>query len=585
MAKVDQQGRIEGRFALLIAARDRDPAANQIERLTFRRGRLPSDRGWRQGLGKLVDQASGQGRLGLLHGLERPQRIAVRIGGAGGVQPIADLVGPRQADAGEHGTATINEQTIRFMRGAPANALIDISNLPARRQRGAIDARCVPHLEWAAQRQSRKSVTSLPASPDARDFLRSLFRAALGAADPAVRIPPHLPPRPRGRTVVVGGGKAASSMAAAVEAHWQGELSGLVICPHGYGSPSKAIEIAEAAHPVPDGAGERAVRRMLGLLEGLTEDDLVLALISGGGSALMSLPAAGITLADKREVTRALLMCGAPIDEFNCVRKHLSGIKGGRLATAAWPTPVHALIMSDVPGDRSCGDCLGTHCRRPHHPSGAGAGDPLTATSSISRSRSARTRNPVSSRPRSPATAPVEEHADLGFQAGRSIDRGRRGRRAAGADAGPARRHHRGPAGDARAFAGIAIAAARSGMRAAAPCVLISGGETTVTVHGKGKGGRNREFALGLAVALAGRHGISALACDTDGIDGSPDAAGAIVLPDTLARAAAIGLDARAALLNNDAGGFFDALGDQIVTGPTRTNVNDFRAIFIPAGS
>ncbi len=451
---------------------------------------------------------------------------------------------------------------------------------------GAIDALAVQNLQCILnQPQSRTPVASPPAVPDVRAFLLSLFRAALAAADPAVRVPPHLPPPPRGRTVVVGGGKAASSMAAAVEAHWRGPLSGLVISPHGYGLPTRSIAIAEAAHPVPDGAGERAVRRMLELLEGLGEDDLVLALISGGGSALMSLPAEGLTLADKREVTRALLLCGAPIDEFNCVRKHLSGIKGGRLAAAAWPAPVHALIVSDVPGDDPAVIA-----------SGPTVGDPTTSADALAildrykldipfavraylkspgsetpkpgDPRLARSTLTVVSRPAEALVAAAEAARAAGVTPvllGDTIE-------------GEARQV-------GRALAGIALAAARSGMPVPPPCVLISGGETTVTVQGRGRGGRNREFALGLAVALAGRHGIAAIACDTDGIDGAADAAGALVLPDTLARAAANGLDARAALLNNDAGSFFDALGDQVVTGPTRTNVNDFRAIYIPAAS
>ncbi|HEY1720316.1 MAG TPA: glycerate kinase [Magnetospirillaceae bacterium] len=422
----------------------------------------------------------------------------------------------------------------------------------------------------------------MPASIDARSFLLSLFQAALTAADPLQRVPPHLPKPPRGRTIVVGGGKAASSMAAAVEAHWQGPLSGLVICPHGYGLPTKHIEIAEAAHPVPDVNGERAAQRMLGLLDGLSEDDLVLALISGGGSALMGLPAPGLSLADKREVTKGLLICGAPIDEINCVRKHLSGIKGGRLAAAAWPAPVHALIVSDVPGDDPAVIA-----------SGPTVGDPTTrqqalaildrykldipfAVRSYLKSPESETPKPDDPRLRKSTLQVVSRPAEA-LSAAAEVAR------AAGVTPILLGDTIEGESREvARAFAGMAISSVRAGMPAKPPCVLISGGETTVTVRGRGKGGRDREFALGLAIAVAGRHGIAAIACDTDGIDGSADAAGALVLPDTLARAAANGLDARAALANNDAGGFFDALGDQVVTGPTRTNVNDFRAIYIP---
>ena len=422
----------------------------------------------------------------------------------------------------------------------------------------------------------------MPAPADARSFLLSLFHAALTAADPAVRLPQHLPRPPRGRTVVVGGGKAAGAMAAAVEAHWAGPLSGLVICPYGYALPTSSIEVAEASHPVPDAAGQRAAARMLASLEGLTEDDLVLALISGGGSALMSLPAAVLTLDDKRQVTRGLLLCGASIDEINCVRKHLSAIKGGRLAAAAWPAPVQALIMSDVPGDDPAIIA-----------SGPTVGDPTTRQDALAILD--RYRLDVPFAVRSYLKSPDSETPKPGDP---RLARSRftvvaRPAEALAAAAVVARAAGVTPVllGDtiegesrevARAFAGMALSAARAGMPAPPPCVLISGGETTVTVRGKGKGGRDREFALALTIALSGRHGISAIACDTDGIDGSADAAGALALPDSLARAVGKGLDARALLANNDAGTFFEALGDQVVTGPTRTNVNDFRAIYIP---
>jgi hydroxypyruvate reductase len=382
--------------------------------------------------------------------------------------------------------------------------------------------------------------------------------------------------------VVVGGGKAAGAMAAAVEAHWAGPLSGLVICPYGYALPNSSIEVAEASHPVPDAAGQRAAARMLASLEGLTEDDLVLALISGGGSALMSLPAAVLTLDDKRQVTRGLLLCGASIDEINCVRKHLSAIKGGRLAAAAWPAPVQALIMSDVPGDDPAIIA-----------SGPTVGDPTTRQDALAILD--RYRLDVPFAVRSYLKSPDSETPKPGDP---RLARSRftvvaRPAEALAAAAVVARAAGVTPVllGDtiegesrevARAFAGMALSAARAGMPAPPPCVLISGGETTVTVRGKGKGGRDREFALALTIALSGRHGISAIACDTDGIDGSADAAGALALPDSLARAVGKGLDARALLANNDAGTFFEALGDQVVTGPTRTNVNDFRAIYIP---
>jgi len=422
----------------------------------------------------------------------------------------------------------------------------------------------------------------VPAPADARSFLLSLFQAALAAADPALRLPQHLPPAPSGRTLVVGGGKAAGAMAAAVEAHWTGPLSGLVICPYGYGMPTERIEIAEAAHPMPDPSGQRAAARMLASLDGLTEDDLVLALISGGGSALMSLPAPVLTLDDKRLVTRGLLMCGAAIDEINCVRKHLSAIKGGRLAAAAWPAPVHALIVSDVPGDDPAVIA-----------SGPTVGDPSTrqdALAILNRYKievpfavRAYLKSPDSETPKPDDPRLASSHTTIVTRPTEALAASADVARAAGVTPVLLGDRIEGESREvARAFAGMALSAARDGMPATPPCVLISGGETTVTVHGKGKGGRDREFALALAIALAGRHGISAIACDTDGIDGSADAAGALALPDSLARAASKGLDARALLANNDAGAFFEALGDQVVTGPTRTNVNDFRAIYIP---
>ncbi len=445
----------------------------------------------------------------------------------------------------------------------------------------AIDARRSAHLDWPPPATSRDF--SLSAPVEVRAFLMSLFRAALDAADAGRRLPAHLPPRPRGRTIVVGAGKAAAAMAAAVEKNWEGPVAGLVICPYGHGVPTARIEVAEAAHPVPDIAGQRAAARLLTSVEGLSQDDLVLALISGGGSALTTLPAAGLSLADKREVNRALLRSGAPIDEINCVRKHLSAIKGGRLAAAAWPARVHALIVSDVPGDDPAVIA-----------SGPTVGDPTTAGQAreilrryaievpfaverFLKSPEAETPKPGDVRLSRSTLAVVVRPADALAAAAEAA-------RAAGVSPVLFGDEIEGEAREVgRVFAGIARASAREGMPSAPPCVLLSGGETTVTVRGSGSGGRNREFALALAIGLAGRHGIAALACDTDGIDGAADAAGAMVLPDTLARGRVLGLDARAALADNDAGGYFAALGDQVVTGPTRTNVNDFRAVYVPA--
>ena len=417
---------------------------------------------------------------------------------------------------------------------------------------------------------------------DARLFLTDLLNSALAAADPAARLPAHLPPRPKGRTVVVGAGKAAAAMAAAVEAHWDGPLSGLVICPYGHGLPTSRIEVAEAGHPVPDGAGFRAATRMLGLLDGLTEDDLVLALISGGGSALMALPAPGLSLEDKQMVNRGLLMSGAPIAEINCVRKHLSAVKGGRLAIAAWPAQVHTLAVSDVPGDDPAIIA-----------SGPTVADPTTALQAMEIVRRYKLEIPFAviqflrkaaletPKPGDPRLARCS--LSIIARPSDALEAAAQTARAAGvtpillgdAIEGEAREV-------ARAMAGMAMSAARIGQPAPPPCVLISGGETTVTVQGRGQGGPNGEFAAALALALDGRNNISAIACDTDGMDGASGAAGAFVSPDTLARARAKDIDARRILAHNDSSGLFGPLGDLIITGPTRTNVNDFRAILVP---
>ena len=414
-----------------------------------------------------------------------------------------------------------------------------------------------------------------------REILRRLFDAAIAAADPALCVPPHLPADDGGRLIVIGAGKASAAMARAVEEHWSGPLDGLVVTRYGHGVPCERIEIVEAAHPVPDAAGEAAAARILRLVSGLTAADRVLALISGGGSALLAAPAAGVTLAEKRAITAALLRSGAAIGEINCVRKHLSAIKGGRLAAAAWPAPVLTLAISDVPGDDPAVIA-----------SGPTVADPTSAVNALKvldlygiaipeelrrRLASGELETP---KPGDPRLA----HSEFRLIASP--------RQMLDAAAGEARRLGLAPLilGDAiegearevaRALAGIALSCARHGLPAAAPCVLLSGGETTVTLRGNGRGGRNSEFLLGLALALGGAPGIHALAADTDGIDGSEDNAGAFVAPDTLRRARAIGIDAAGRLADNDAWGFFAALGDLLVTGPTRTNVNDFRALLV----
>jgi glycerate 2-kinase len=416
---------------------------------------------------------------------------------------------------------------------------------------------------------------------DPRQFLHHLFESALGAVDAGTLLAHHLPPPPRGRTIVIGAGKAAARMAEGVERHWQGPLSGLVVTRYAHGAPTRSIEVVEAGHPVPDAAGVEAAERMLALVAGLTEDDLVLCLMSGGGSALLSLPAPGITLEEKRDINRALLRSGAPIGEMNCVRRHLSAIKGGRLALACHPARVVTLVVSDVPGDDPAVVASG-----PTVPDGSTARDALAILE--------RYRIPVSDAVRAllldpDRAAPKPDDPRLARNETVVIATAQAALEAAAA---AARQHGITPLilsnsieGEARDVASVHAAIARQvlehGQPLCAPCVILSGGETSVTVRGQGRGGRNAEFLLALAVALDGRAGVHAIACDTDGIDGTEDNAGAFLSPDTLARAAAAGLDARAMLADNDGYSLFSALGDLVVTGPTRTNVNDFRALLV----
>jgi hydroxypyruvate reductase len=417
-------------------------------------------------------------------------------------------------------------------------------------------------------------------------LLRKMFAAAVDAAAAGTCLPPHLPAPPRGRTIVIGAGKAAAAMALAVEDHWPMDrpMSGLVITRYGHGvRPLPRIEVVEASHPVPDEAGERAAARILGTVRGLTADDLVLCIVSGGGSALLALPAPGVTLADKQAVNRALLRSGANIHEMNCVRKHLSAIKGGRLAAAAAPARLVTLVISDVPGD---------------DPSVIASGPTVPDATTLQDARAVLARygiaaplavqahllNPAAETPKpgDAAFRHTETHVIASPQA--SLEAAAAVARQAGflpmilGDA------IEGEAVEvARVMAGIAKQCALRGQPAPPPCGLISGGETTVTVRGQGRGGRNAEFLLGLAVALDGQAGIHAIACDTDGIDGTEDNAGALLAPDTLARARALGINARDRLADNDGYSVFAALGDLVVSGPTLTNVNDFRAILINA--
>ena len=412
-------------------------------------------------------------------------------------------------------------------------------------------------------------------------LLRRMFDAAIAAAQPALCVPRHLPAAPKGRLVVIGAGKASASMARAVEDHWPRQLSGLVVTRYGYAVPCQRIEIVEAAHPVPDAAGEAAAQRLLQVVEGLTEDDLVLCLISGGGSSLLPLALPGLTLADKQALNRALLASGASISEMNCVRRHLSAIKGGRLAAACAPARVVNLLLSDVPGDDPIDIA-----------SGPTVADPTTCADALDILRRYEINVPPRAlellqsgegetlKPGDPRLPTIETRfvatPQLALEAAANVAR------SAGYAPYILGDAIEGEARDvAKTMAGIALQVVRRGQPVTPPCVLLSGGETTVTLRGRGRGGRNVEFLLSLALALRGEPAIHALAGDTDGVDGQEEIAGAVLTPDTLARAWARGIKPRERLDDNDGHGFFEALGDSVVTGPTLTNVNDFRAIVI----
>nr|WP_116132674.1 glycerate kinase [Tropicimonas sp. IMCC34043] len=409
---------------------------------------------------------------------------------------------------------------------------------------------------------------------ESEGLLRRLFDRAVEVADPMAMIPAQLPDRPDGRVLVIGAGKASARMAEAVESHW-GPCEGLVITRYGYGRPCEGIEIVEAAHPVPDAAGLEATARMLGLLAELGEDDFVLALISGGASALLVQPAGAITLTEKQAVNAALLASGAPIDRMNTLRKHLSRVKGGQLAAAAYPARMLALMISDVPGD---------------DPAFIGSGPTVGDASTAAEARAIIERWGIAAPqsvievlagktgvipPGDPRLSRVENRVVAAPSQSLAAA-------AALAEAAGCAVQNLGDAleGEAREVAAVQARAALAA-RGAAPVLLLSGGELTVTRRGDGVGGPNAEFVLALALELDGAPGIHALACDTDGVDGAAEVAGAVIGPDTLARARAAGLDPAAALDRNDAHSFFAGLGNQVVTGPTLTNVNDFRAILV----
>ena len=414
-----------------------------------------------------------------------------------------------------------------------------------------------------------------------RDLLRAMFDAAIAAALPQRVVPAHLPTPPTGRTIVLGAGKAVAAMARAVEDHWRGPLSGLVVTRYGHASPCTRIEVVEAAHPVPDAAGRAAAERILALAQAAGADDLVLCLISGGGSALLALPAPGLTLEDKQAVGQALLASGADITQMNTVRKHLSAIKGGRLAVAAHPARTLTLLISDVPGD---------------DPSAIASGPTVADPTSFADARDILARYGIEPPPAVAAhlAAAVEETPKPGdprlddtatvivARPQASLEAAAAVARSAGFTPLILGEALEGEAREVgRVMAGIAFQVRRHGQPVRPPCVLLSGGETTVTIKGRGRGGRNTEFLLGLALQLRGLERVWALAGDTDGIDGSEDNAGAFVTPDTLARARASGLRPAALLADNDAYELFAGLGDLVVTGPTLTNVNDFRALLV----
>jgi glycerate 2-kinase len=431
-----------------------------------------------------------------------------------------------------------------------------------------------PHRAPTVTRSPAEAVDST--APQHLQTLRSLFDVALAAVDPLQCVASYLPSPPKGRTIVLGAGKASARMALAVEAAWKGPLSGLVVTRYGHGEVCNQIEIVEAAHPVPDSAGEAAARRMLALAKMAGPDDLVLVLVSGGGSSLITLPAPGLSMEDLQGLNKALLRSGAAIGEMNIVRRHLSSIKGGRLAQACGAATVVTLVVSDVPGDDPAVVASG--------PTVADNTTPAEALGVLQRYGI-----PVSAAVLAVLEQPVlDVAAVLGERHVHVIATAHIALRAAevhaqqlglqvvnlgGAIEGESR-------GVAQAQASM-VREIKANRKAGRPCLLLSGGETTVTVRGTGRGGRNAEFLLALALDLQGEAGVYAVACDTDGIDGVEDNAGGTITPDSLHRASGVGLDPAALLANNDAYTFFLGLGDLITTGPTRTNVNDFRAILI----
>ncbi|MBL7237092.1 MAG: glycerate kinase [Komagataeibacter hansenii] len=414
-----------------------------------------------------------------------------------------------------------------------------------------------------------------------RAFLTRLFRAAVAAADPEIVLGPFLPPRPKGKTVVVGAGKGVAQLAHALERLWDGPLSGVVVTRYGYGIPCRRIRVVEAGHPVPDQAGLDATGLLFAAVHGLEADDLVIALVCGGGSALLPAPAAGLSLQDEIALNEILLASGAPISVMNMIRKQVSRIKGGRLAAAAWPAQVVSLVVSDIPGDNPALVASG-----PTVPDAAGVQDALAAVR-----RYGMTLPPAIMHSLNTATVEAPSPDDPRFQrdtvhviasASLSLEAAARTAEREGVPAAILSDSVEGEARDvAQVHAAIAREIVQRNRPFPRPVLLLSGGETTVTLKGHGKGGRNSEFALSLAIGISGVEGIHALAADTDGIDGSEDNAGAFVDTFTATRLYQRGMDPASLLRRNDAWTAFSALGDLFVTGPTGTNVNDFRAILI----
>jgi glycerate 2-kinase len=415
---------------------------------------------------------------------------------------------------------------------------------------------------------------------DPQQLLQQLFASALAATHPRHVLPAYLPTERSGRLIVLGAGKAAAAMAEVVEQHWQGHLSGLVVTRYGHGAHCQKIEVIEAAHPIPDDAGQRVAQRVLQMVSELDEGDQVMLLLSGGGSALLALPAPGISFSDKQAINKALLHSGANIAEINCVRKHLSAIKGGRLAKACWPASLYTYAISDVPGDDPAVIA-----------SGPSVADPSTCQEALAilqryaiavpDSVRAWLQSPEAETPKPGDPLLSRSHYQLIATPQDALNAAAATAHAAGLNTlilGDLEGESRDVA---KVHAGIVRQIRKHGQPLAAPCVILSGGETTVTVRGTGRGGRNAEFLLSLTDSLKGLPGVYALAVDTDGIDGSENNAGALMTPDSYPRAQELGLSSRAYLDNNDGYSYFAALKQLLVSGPTRTNVNDLRAILV----